>query len=414
MHLTDNFRPVVGGLERAVEALANYWQSEGHTVSIVTAHRDDSKPIEKIGENITIYRLPLGLARLKNAYESEDKIFFPPSMDLEFSYNFKKLIRKLPRIDIAHAHGWIVYSSINELYKNKIPVVLGAHDQGQVCAKKTLLDYDDNICEGPSYIKCLKCSHKNYGLKGYPIVTCLFLSARKHDKLDSNIAISSQVAELGGSALKKYRKPMQIIPTFIDSNLLTKAEKAKVPDWAPKDPYILFAGALSKHKGVDVLIAAHEKMIKNGYRHKLVLAGIPKTGSMYNTNENLIIVTNKPHDEILGATKNAEVAVVPSINPEAFGQSAVEALACGTALVASKAGGLLDVTANGKYAELVEVNDPVKLYDSIVKILEDAEYRKKLENLGKKRAKELTLEVVGPQLEKHYRDIIERKIIKNV
>jgi glycosyltransferase involved in cell wall biosynthesis len=410
MHLVDNFYPVVGGLERAVLAISRYWESKGHTVSIVTAYRKECQSVEKLSENITVYRLKLGLQRISTAYkEGSDKIFFPTIADPEFMVNFSKLIKILPKIDIAHAHGWIVYSSINILYKNNIPVILGAHDQGQVCAKKTLLYSNGETCEGPSYVKCLNCAKKVYGVKGIPLVTGLYYSSKDLTKLDANIAISNQVASTGGSPLKKYRKKLQVIPTFINSDIFNKIKEAEKPQWCPETPYIFFSGALGKHKGVDILIKAHKKLLKENYNYKLVLAGIPKPDEKYIASDDTIIVLNKPHEEILGGLKNSTVAVVPSVNPEALGQTAIEALACGIPLVATNQGGLLDVTENGKYGFLVKPNDVDSLYEGIKNVIDNLEEWKKKAEEGKTHAEKFTLKFVGPQLEELYLEIIEKR-----
>lgn len=417
MHLVDNFYPVVGGLERAVSAIATYWETKGHTVSIVTAYREGWPEVEEISKNITVYRIKLSTQRIKNAYQAgSDKIFFPTLPDPEFSLQFNKLIKTLPTIDIAHAHGWIIYSSINALYKNNIPIVLGAHDQGQVCAKKTLLDINGDICDGPSYLKCVHCAKDSYGFKGIPIVTGLYYSSKSHKKLDANIAISNQVAETGGSVLPKYSKKMQVIPTFVSSDIFDKIDEAEKPSWCPDDPYIFFSGALGKHKGVDVLLEAHKKLLQQNYNYKLVLAGIPKQGETYYEDEDTIIVLNKNHQEVLGGLKNATIAVVPSINPEALGQTAIEALACKVPLIATNQGGLLDVTNNGEYGELVPPDDVEGLVIGIKKVLDNLQVWREKAERGRMQAEKFTLRVVGPQLERLYAQVIlerQERVKKN-
>ena len=69
--------------------------------------------------------------------------------------------------------------------------------------------------------------------------------------------------------------------------------------------------------------------------------------------------------------------VVPSIQ-EAFGQTASEAHACATPVVAFKIGGLIDIVSQKQTGYLADPYDPKSLAYGINWILEDEERNKKL------------------------------------
>jgi D-inositol-3-phosphate glycosyltransferase len=64
----------------------------------------------------------------------------------------------------------------------------------------------------------------------------------------------------------------------------------------------------------------------------------------------------------------ADVCVVPSYY-ESFGLVALEALACGTPVVASDVGDLKNFIRQGKTGYVVATNDPVRLADGISRVI---------------------------------------------
>jgi len=73
----------------------------------------------------------------------------------------------------------------------------------------------------------------------------------------------------------------------------------------------------------------------------------------------------------------AEVVVVPS-HYESFGMVALEAMACGTPVVASQVGGLAFLVQDGVTGFTVPVDDPMALAERLKLILQDEALREKL------------------------------------
>jgi glycosyltransferase involved in cell wall biosynthesis len=92
-------------------------------------------------------------------------------------------------------------------------------------------------------------------------------------------------------------------------------------------------------------------------------------------------------DADLAATvASAEVACVPSLY-EGFSLPTVEAMACGTPLVVSRAGALPEVVGRpGECAELVAPGDVGELVQALERLLDDPDLRRAMGEAGRRRA----------------------------
>ena len=398
MHISDNFLPTLGGLERAVNALATSWAADGHSVTVVCARNPNAPDNEDRENGVKIRRLPMTMQRIPHAYVEESRVFFPPMRDPEFTKRFKQLLDE-EKPDIAHIHGWVLYSVIDALSKKKVPVVTTAHDYGQVCALKTLQQPDGTLCSGPSQTKCPKCAFTNYGIKGVPLAIGLRAKSKKHRLVTIPTAISRAVAEAGSAVKVHDRQHMQIIPSYVSEKLMELAKKSTKPEWAPEGDYIFYAGALGSHKGVDTLLNAYSILRERGFTLPLLLAGMPRPHEAINLNSpGVIQVANKPHEEIMGAWRFARLGVIPSKWKEPLGQTAVEGLASGVPLVVANHGGLLDVIDDGKYALTFEPGNAQELAEKMQLLLTDKDLARRLSESGPLRASHFLLDEIKPKL----------------
>jgi len=133
---------------------------------------------------------------------------------------------------------------------------------------------------------------------------------------------------------------------------------------------VSFAGKFTDFKGIDILIKAARNITDEIPGIVFALAG---DGQLMGTMKeltaelklnNLFFLGHQTQQEVATLYSAADVSVVPS-RIEPFGLVAIEALACGTPVVATKAGGLPDFI-NTKVGKLVEMNDPDALADAII------------------------------------------------
>jgi glycosyltransferase involved in cell wall biosynthesis len=174
-------------------------------------------------------------------------------------------------------------------------------------------------------------------------------------------------------------------------------------------PFVLFVGKGSSRRNIPMLLRAFARLRREErIPHGLLLFG-PNTadvplGAMC---EELGIASDvvqtdgrvAHHQELVPIYNAADVFVHPS-EYEGWSMTTVEALACGTAVVAANRGGLAEVTSG--HALMVDQPTVDSLADAIGRVLTDDELRRDLERRARERGKSLrweqttreTLEVV--------------------
>jgi len=113
-------------------------------------------------------------------------------------------------------------------------------------------------------------------------------------------------------------------------------------------------------------------------------------------------------EELARNYAQAEVAVVPSLY-EGFSLPAIEAMACGVALVATTGGALPEVVGtDGVTGLLVAPDDPGELATAIARLLDDAELRHRLGAAGRERVLgRFTWQVTAAGTAEQYRALME-------
>jgi glycosyltransferase involved in cell wall biosynthesis len=147
-------------------------------------------------------------------------------------------------------------------------------------------------------------------------------------------------------------------------------------------------------KGVRVLLEAVAKL-RTERDVELVVVGRPKAdGPVARAVEDLGLagavrfVTDIPESALADLMASAEMAVVPSLY-EGFSIPAVEAMACGTPLVASRAGALPEVVgSDGSCAVLCEPGDPSSLAGAMATLFDDPARRAALGVAGRARVEQ--------------------------
>ncbi len=101
----------------------------------------------------------------------------------------------------------------------------------------------------------------------------------------------------------------------------------------------------------------------------------------------------------------AQVVVIPS-HYESFGMVALEAMACGTPVIASDVGGLSYTVRDGETGYLVRRGDPEALADKIAALLFNRVLAKKLGSNGRIFAQEYRWELIAHQIDQLYQEVL--------
>lgn len=106
------------------------------------------------------------------------------------------------------------------------------------------------------------------------------------------------------------------------------------------------------------------------------------------------------------ALREMDVFALPSHN-EGMGRAAVEAMAAGLPVVATRVGGLPDVVS-ADAGILVPPRDPVALAEALCRLLGDPDLRRRLGDGGRARAERFSDRVMFESLERLYADVLAR------
>ncbi|MGD0605319.1 MAG: glycosyltransferase family 4 protein [Streptosporangiaceae bacterium] len=420
--MTDFYRPVIGGLERHVETLSRELVRLGHTVTVVTLQTGDD-PSEETLDGIRIVRIRGWSSRLTAYHADAARPFHPTFPDPGALAVLRGLVHQ-ERPDVVHDHSWLQYSYFPLYRRKKGPAhVVTLHDYGLACAKKTLqfvnhrsmgtksdpmlktpADDQSLPCSGPKLMKCLACAPNQYGwLKGTAITTGLRASRTLHGRADRYIAISSAVAEGSRDALPSGAKAV-VIPTMVPNNLSALAQSTPRPAFLPaEDGYLMFVGALGRHKGVDVLLEARRRMRNQA---SLVLIGTPHPDSLDIVDPGVFVARQVPSAQVVASWVRASVAIVPSTWNEPLGQVAIEASLLGRAVVASDVGGLRDVVRHGVTGLLVPPGDPGALAAALDSLLEDPQTRQRMGEAGRQHAQQFEATAVASRVVEVFEEVL--------
>nr|HET6902401.1 glycosyltransferase [Ktedonobacteraceae bacterium] len=156
---------------------------------------------------------------------------------------------------------------------------------------------------------------------------------------------------------------VQVIPCGVDLKLFVAQNKQlarKKLGLKPQQPILLFVGRLDPFKGPDLLLQAAAMMAEKAQivvvggklQDDEELAALQKLARDLKLSSRVHFLGARPQQELPMLYSAADVTVVPSYH-ESFGLVAVESLACGTPVVASRAGGLMTIVRNNETGYLV-------------------------------------------------------------
>jgi phosphatidylinositol alpha-mannosyltransferase len=175
--------------------------------------------------------------------------------------------------------------------------------------------------------------------------------------------------------------------------------------WPSPEAAILFVGRHEPRKGLSVLLDAYADLDRPA--RLWVASQGPQTDALRGRGvpgvEWLGRVTD---DEKARRLRGATIACFPSIEGESFGVVLLEAMAAGTAVLASDLTGYRAVACTGDEAGLVPPGDTIALRDALRALLDDPERRAKIAAAGAARAVALSMDHLAERYDEVYRDAI--------
>jgi alpha-maltose-1-phosphate synthase len=199
----------------------------------------------------------------------------------------------------------------------------------------------------------------------------------------------------------------------------------------PERPYILFVGRITRQKGIVHLVRAI-RHLDPGFQ-VVLCAGAPDTPEIAAEMQQAVSAAREHHGEIIWIEKmvsrpeaialysGASVFVCPSIY-EPFGIINLEAMACGTPVVASAVGGIKEVVVDGETGFLVplkqmtespfEATEPetfaADLAAKVNLLMADPVLASKMGAAGRRRAEEMFgWDAIAKKTERLYSDLLK-------
>ncbi len=189
-----------------------------------------------------------------------------------------------------------------------------------------------------------------------------------------------------------------VIPCGVDTDLFTPgaAGAARAALGLDAGPLLLYVGRIAPIKGLDTLLDAVGCLRGAGSPARLAVIGgeadepvegheslIRRRAAALGLGDAVTFVGAQPQERLRDWYVAADVTVLPSYY-ESFGMVALEAMACGSPVVASRVGGLQSTVRDGVTGLLVPEGDPCALAETVARVLGDGALRWRLGREGQR------------------------------
>ncbi len=213
---------------------------------------------------------------------------------------------------------------------------------------------------------------------------------------------------------------IRVIPCGVDTTLfapLPQAEARRCLGLGP-GPLLLYVGRIAPIKGLDTLLEAVRRLRQAGRPVRLLVVGgetdEPRDGheadvralaGRLGLDGAVTFVGPQPQQALRCWYAAADVTVLPSYY-ESFGMVALEAMACGTPVIASRVGGLPSTVRDGLTGLLVPDGDAETLAAGIARVLDTPDLRRRLAREGVRWAAQHRWPCVAEAVCRVYADLV--------
>lgn len=382
-----------GGMNVYVAELTRQLGREGFHVDVFTRSQDEHVPhvMHDLGYGNRVVHIPAGP---ETPLPKPELATFIPKFAAEIA-NFAD--QKNIRYDLIHSHYWMSGLAANLLKLEwKTPVLQMFHTLGLM---------KNRIAQSPAEIEGL------YRIDG-----------ERQAMQTADLVVAATQAEEAQLNFLYGIKPAKIvtIPPGVDTARFypIPMDEAKEAIGYPKEKnLLLFVGRIEPLKGLDTLIRALAAIRKSGSLEQecyslAVIGGEPGAEPEQMSSEMarlktlceelgigdlIVFLGKKAQDTLPYYYSAAEILVMPSYY-ESFGMVALEAMACGTAVVASQVGGLGFLVQDGITGRVVPGGDVEALAATISDLMIKPELRKKMGQQAAEYAKNFSWKIIAEHI----------------
>ncbi|TKJ31663.1 MAG: glycosyl transferase family 1 [Chloroflexi bacterium B3_Chlor] len=388
-----------GGMNVYVRDLSRELGRRGLFVDVFTRSQNPDVPqVGDLGPNARVIHLKAG----PEAPYDKNLVH---AHTAEFTANLKEFARKENiGYDLVHSHYWLSGLVARQLQSEwKTPVMQMFHTLGEL---KNQVARTNEQQETPLRLE----SERE-------------IMSFADRLIAANPLEKAQMIWLYGADPTK----IEVIPCGVDLELFhpIPRDEAKACLEMPQDHrMMLFVGRVEPLKGIDVLIEAMALVLKDKDVLQdevclCIIGGDPDADAdsldremsrLQRVREKLGIADvvtfhgKRDQDTLPYHYSAADVCVVPS-HYESFGMVALEAMACGTPVIASKVGGLTFTVRDGQTGFLVPSDDQRALADKLSLLLTDGNLRRTMGQQAVQLSKRYSWSIVAEQVVAAYRDL---------
>lgn len=391
-----------GGMNVYVRDLSMEFSRRGIAVDVFTRSQNPHLPhvMHEIGPNGRVIHIPTGP---EEPYDKNKVFDYLP----EFVDGVKQFARSEGiHYDIIHSHYWLSGWAARELRAEwGVPVVQMFHTLGKM---------KNAVASSPAEMETAR---------RIEVETQV---VREADRLvAATLTEKDQLVRLYGADPHK----ISIVPPGVDISHFHPMPRRLAQQKIGLDSHdwmILFVGRIEPLKGVDTLIRAMALLAYEcpTWVNRLSLAII---GGDPNTSENaemerlkamhaqlnlgdLVVFLGAKDQNTLQYYYNAAEAVVMPSHYESFGMVALEAMACGTPVIASDVGGLSHLVRDGETGFHVPSGDHLALASTLARLLQDDALRLRLGEQATYWAQNYSWAKIGDRVLDAYRHALSQPV----
>ncbi|MEA5078625.1 MAG: glycosyltransferase [Anaerolineaceae bacterium] len=367
-----------GGMNVYVAELTRKLGRMGIHVDVFTRSQDEHVPhvVHSLGYGNRVVHIPAGP---EHPLPKKELVEYIPTFASEIE---KFAAEKGIHYDLIHSHYWMSGIAAQQLKEHwNVPVLQMFHTLGLM---------KNRIAQSPEEREG---AYRSDGEKQVMQIADLVVAATPAEE--------AQLEFLYGLAKEK----IVTIPPGVDTARfypIDQQEAKEAVDIPCTNRLLLFVGRIEPLKGLQNLLKAIALIRERRNSAEtcyclVVIGGDPNASAdsmsteMANIKqlsqdlglEDLVVFLGKRAQETLPYYYSAaDILIMPSYY-ESFGMVALEAMACGTPVVASQVGGLPFLVQDGKTGFVVPGGDPEALVQPLVRLMNDSDLR---ENMGQQAA----------------------------
>jgi glycosyltransferase involved in cell wall biosynthesis len=369
LHINENYGSL-GGAERCVMDICGALVERGWEQGVV-ASSTNTRPGEVQRVRVHTLAPSFGVRSTQHAVAPLKRI-----LDAE-------------RPDVVHLHNiqYFLGPRLLRVLHARAPVIQTVHDARAFCPRwmSKIIPSAPALCTYPMGAHCFR--HGCYPF--HRSTANVFENLQKFFLVGWEMALMRKLDRI--LVYSGYMREQLLLNGFPSDRLVTLPMFLPLPFAPPerstRKRRIAFAGRIDESKGVREFLASLVKLSGKGWTAQLIGDG-PFLGEA-----NAIVIRERLQDRVqflgrldgpafMKALSLAYVVVMPSLIPESFGLVGLEALACGTPVVAFDSGGVSEWLKDGKTGFLVPWGDIEMLAHRLAQLLADEKLAGRLGRQG--------------------------------